>query len=170
MRARTTYRNAVADGAAGRELSRPMAPNSRVESQDELLTLAEAAAMADVQRDTLRAWCARGRLSTVPGSRSGERRVRRSDVERFLGARAKGHTERAAGGDATESPVPAPNQEGTSAGLAGAITRAPRRRKSDRKGVSLAHGPAAVDASMPMSLAPLTRSACTRCERPVCPG
>lgn len=136
-----------------------MAPNSRVDSQDELLTLAEAAAMADVHRDTLRAWCARGRLSTVPGSRSGERRVRRSDVERFLRAPAKGHTERATGEDTTERPVPAPNQEGTAAGLAGAITRPPRRRKSDRKGVSLAPRPAAVDASMPMSLAPLTRSA-----------
>lgn len=69
-----------------------MAPSARAERQDDLLTLAEAAAMADVHRDTLRAWCARGRLPTVPGKRSGERRVRRADVERVLEARAEAQT------------------------------------------------------------------------------
>ncbi|TAL05259.1 MAG: GAF domain-containing protein, partial [Chloroflexota bacterium] len=65
-----------------------MAPSTRVEPQDDLLTLAEAAAMADVHRDTLRTWCARGRLATVPGKRGGERRVRRADVERVIQARS----------------------------------------------------------------------------------
>ncbi len=52
---------------------------------EELLTLTEAAAIARVHRETMRAWCVRGRLPSVAGPARGQRRVRRADVERILG-------------------------------------------------------------------------------------
>jgi diguanylate cyclase (GGDEF)-like protein/excisionase family DNA binding protein len=59
---------------------------------DGLLTMTEAAELAGVHRNTIRAWCASGRLASVRASPRGERRVRRADVERLIAAR----TERAA--------------------------------------------------------------------------
>ena len=53
----------------------------------ELITLAEAARLAGVHRDTVRAWAARGDLSAIhePGSR--RIRLRRGDLERLLDER-----------------------------------------------------------------------------------
>ncbi|MFL5777914.1 MAG: GAF domain-containing protein, partial [Chloroflexota bacterium] len=53
-----------------------------------LLGLAEAAALAGVHRNTVRAWCASGRLPSVKVNARGDRRVRREDVERLVAARA----------------------------------------------------------------------------------
>jgi excisionase family DNA binding protein len=55
-----------------------------------LLTIAEAAILAGVHRNTIRAWCAAGRLPSVRVNRRGERRVRREDVRRVLDERS-GH-------------------------------------------------------------------------------
>jgi len=53
----------------------------------DLLTMSEAAVLAGVHRNTIRAWCASGRLPSVQIDARGERRVRRSDVERLMIAR-----------------------------------------------------------------------------------
>ncbi len=54
-----------------------------------LLTMTEAAEIAGVHRNTIRAWCASGRLGSIRVNRRGERRVRRSDVDRLVSARAE---------------------------------------------------------------------------------
>ena len=51
---------------------------------DELLTIGDAAKLAGVHRNTLRAWCASGRLASVRINVRGERRIRRTDLERLL--------------------------------------------------------------------------------------
>ena len=56
---------------------------------EDLLTLAEAAAVAHVHRDTVRAWCTTGRLPSIGGDHRGGRRVRRADLERALAARRR---------------------------------------------------------------------------------
>jgi len=53
----------------------------------DLITIAEAARMAGVHRNTVRSWCANGRLSSVRINRRGDRRVHRRDVERFVARR-----------------------------------------------------------------------------------
>ncbi len=50
----------------------------------ELLTLSEAAVVARVHRDTVRAWCVSGNLASVGGTRRGDRRVRRDDLDHLL--------------------------------------------------------------------------------------
>jgi diguanylate cyclase (GGDEF)-like protein len=64
-----------------------MALSSRSPSGSDLLTLEEAAGLARVRRDTIRAWCLAGRLASVQGSRRGERRVRRADLDMILAER-----------------------------------------------------------------------------------
>jgi len=54
---------------------------------DELLGMAEVAAVAGVTLATARTWCLTGRLAWIPGVRSGRRLVRRSDLEAFLAGR-----------------------------------------------------------------------------------
>jgi GAF domain-containing protein len=54
---------------------------------DELLGMAEVAAVAGVGVPTARTWCLRGRLPWVPGARPGQRFVRRSDLQSFLAER-----------------------------------------------------------------------------------
>jgi len=54
---------------------------------DELLGMAEVAAVAGVTLATARTWCLTGRLAWIPGVRSGRRLVRRSDLEAFLARR-----------------------------------------------------------------------------------
>jgi Amt family ammonium transporter len=54
----------------------------------DLITIAEAARLAGVHRNTVRSWCASGRLSSVRINRRGDRRVRRRDVESFVARRA----------------------------------------------------------------------------------
>ena len=51
---------------------------------DPLLTIGEAAALAGVHRNTLRGWCTSGRLASVRVNARGERRIRRSDLDRLL--------------------------------------------------------------------------------------
>jgi diguanylate cyclase (GGDEF)-like protein/excisionase family DNA binding protein len=53
-----------------------------------LLTMTEAAVAAGVHRNTIRTWCASGRLASVRVNRRGERRVHRADVEALVAARA----------------------------------------------------------------------------------
>ena len=53
-------------------------------TQDALLTIGEAASIAGVHRNTLRGWCASGRLPSVRVDLRSARRVRRSDLERLL--------------------------------------------------------------------------------------
>ena len=50
----------------------------------ELITLSEAARLAGVQRDTVRAWTAKGQLAAIRESGRREIRVRRGDLERLL--------------------------------------------------------------------------------------
>ena len=52
-----------------------------------MITIAEAARLAGVHRNTVRSWCASGRLSSVRINRRGDRRIRRRDVERFVARR-----------------------------------------------------------------------------------
>ncbi len=65
-----------------------MAPAFERTSSGELITIAEAARLAGVHRNTVRSWCASGRLSSVRINRRGDRRVRRPDVERVAARRA----------------------------------------------------------------------------------
>jgi diguanylate cyclase (GGDEF)-like protein/excisionase family DNA binding protein len=51
---------------------------------DPLLTIGEAAALAGVHRNTLRGWCTSGRLPSIRINARGERRIRRSDLDRLL--------------------------------------------------------------------------------------
>jgi diguanylate cyclase (GGDEF)-like protein/excisionase family DNA binding protein len=65
----------------------------------ELLTLSEAARVAGVHRDTVRAWCARGDLPHLRHGARREVRLRRVDLDRLLddrGKRAAGAAGRAA--------------------------------------------------------------------------
>jgi diguanylate cyclase (GGDEF)-like protein len=66
-----------------------MALAARSTPMEDLLTLAEAAAVAHVHRDTVRAWCTTGRLPSTGGNHRGGRRVRRADLERALAARRR---------------------------------------------------------------------------------
>ena len=65
-----------------------MAPAFERTSSGELITIAEAARLAGVHRNTVRSWCASGRLSSVRINRRGDRRIRRRDVERFVARRS----------------------------------------------------------------------------------
>jgi diguanylate cyclase (GGDEF)-like protein/PAS domain S-box-containing protein/excisionase family DNA binding protein len=65
-----------------------MAPAFERTASGELVTIAEAARLAGVHRNTVRSWCASGRLSSVRINRRGDRRIRRPDVERFVARRA----------------------------------------------------------------------------------
>ena len=53
----------------------------------DLVSMHEAAAIAGVHRNTIRTWCAAGRLPYVRVNRRGDRRFRRSDLERLLADR-----------------------------------------------------------------------------------
>jgi diguanylate cyclase (GGDEF)-like protein/PAS domain S-box-containing protein/excisionase family DNA binding protein len=53
-----------------------------------LLTIAQAAEVAGVHRNTIRTWCQSGRLPSVLVNRRGDRRLQRADLDRFLAARA----------------------------------------------------------------------------------
>jgi diguanylate cyclase (GGDEF)-like protein/excisionase family DNA binding protein len=55
----------------------------------ELITLSQAARMAGVHRDTVRAWCDRGELPTLRHGARGQVRLRRADVERLLSGRSR---------------------------------------------------------------------------------
>lgn len=68
-----------------------MAPAFDRAASGELITIAEAARLAGVHRNTVRSWCASGRLSSVRINRRGDRRVRRRDVESFITRRAAIH-------------------------------------------------------------------------------
>ncbi|MBI2776465.1 MAG: EAL domain-containing protein [Chloroflexi bacterium] len=59
-------------------------------SSRELLTLSEAAVIARVHPDTVRAWCTAGRLPATTGARRGQRRILRTDLERLLDERRPG--------------------------------------------------------------------------------
>ncbi|MEO5703876.1 MAG: EAL domain-containing protein [Candidatus Limnocylindrales bacterium] len=56
----------------------------------ELITLSEAARMAGVHRDTVRAWCARGDLPSLRHGARHEVRLRRDDLQQLLDGRTRG--------------------------------------------------------------------------------
>src|SRR6185503_17716129 len=61
-----------------------MALAARPKSAAELLTLGEAARLAGVHRETVRAWTRKGALSTVRPAGGRDLRVRRVDLERLI--------------------------------------------------------------------------------------
>ena len=75
-----------------------MALAARPAPAAELLTLSEAARLAGVDRETLRAWCDRGDLTTVGGS-GRQMKLHRRDLERFLSGRSGSGTGNRHGGD-----------------------------------------------------------------------
>ncbi|MGH2513620.1 MAG: GAF domain-containing protein, partial [Candidatus Limnocylindrales bacterium] len=56
----------------------------------DLVTIAEAARLAGVHRNTIRSWCASGRLSSVRINRRGDRRIRRRDIQGLVARRLAG--------------------------------------------------------------------------------
>jgi diguanylate cyclase (GGDEF)-like protein len=87
-----------------------MALAARAAASGELLTLSQAAVMAHVHRDTVRSWCVSGRLPSVGGTRRGDRRVRRTDLERILADRrgaSLGELPGTRGADGSKSPISA---------------------------------------------------------------
>ncbi|MCI0581972.1 MAG: EAL domain-containing protein [Chloroflexi bacterium] len=66
-----------------------MALAARSTATGDLLTVAQAATIAHVHPDTVRTWCTTGRLPSLGGRRRGDRRVRRTDLERVLSARRR---------------------------------------------------------------------------------
>jgi diguanylate cyclase (GGDEF)-like protein/excisionase family DNA binding protein len=66
-----------------------MALAARPSPAAELITLSEAARLAGVHRDTVRAWCAKGDLPSLRQGARRELRLRRSDLERLLESRAR---------------------------------------------------------------------------------
>ncbi|HEY7828194.1 MAG TPA: helix-turn-helix domain-containing protein, partial [Candidatus Limnocylindrales bacterium] len=54
----------------------------------DLVTIAEAARLAGVHRNTVRSWCASGRLSSVRINRRGDRRIRRGDIQGLVARRS----------------------------------------------------------------------------------
>ncbi len=54
----------------------------------DLITIAEAARLAGVHRNTVRSWCASGRLSSVRINRRGDRRIRRGDIQGLVARRS----------------------------------------------------------------------------------
>ncbi|MEO8208823.1 MAG: EAL domain-containing protein [Chloroflexota bacterium] len=92
-----------------------MAHAPHADPGNELLSLSEAASIARVHRETMRSWCQRGRLPSVPGPRRGQRRVRRADVERVLAAtqvQALGPTRDETTGPAMGGPFADPDPQG----------------------------------------------------------
>jgi diguanylate cyclase (GGDEF)-like protein/PAS domain S-box-containing protein/excisionase family DNA binding protein len=69
------------------EVESRVAPAFERTASGELITITEAARLAGVHRNTVRSWCASGRLSSVRINRRGDRRIRRRDVERFVARR-----------------------------------------------------------------------------------
>ena len=61
-----------------------MALAARPGQAAELITLSEAARLAGVHRDTVRAWCARGDLPSLRQGARREVRLRRTDLLRHL--------------------------------------------------------------------------------------
>ncbi len=88
------------------EIESRVAPAFERTTSGELITIAEAARLAGVHRNTVRAWCAKERLSSVRINRRGDRRIRRRDVEQFVAGRAA-----VAGRSSEASPKPAPTIE-----------------------------------------------------------
>ncbi|TAK01815.1 MAG: EAL domain-containing protein [Chloroflexota bacterium] len=64
-----------------------MALAARSSPEADLLTLAQAATIAQVHPHTVRSWCATGRLPSQGGRRRGDRRVRRVDLDRVVADR-----------------------------------------------------------------------------------
>src|SRR6185503_18782810 len=90
-------RSGVEQGAA----PSPMALAARPGPAAELITLAEAARLAGVHRNTVREWAAKGRLAAVRETDRRELRVRRGDLERVLQERAAKEKPRRRRGRAT---------------------------------------------------------------------
>jgi diguanylate cyclase (GGDEF)-like protein/excisionase family DNA binding protein len=64
-----------------------MALATRPGPATELLSLSQAARLAGVHRETVRAWCTQGRLHSIREGTRREHRLRRSDLERLLSSR-----------------------------------------------------------------------------------
>ena len=111
------------------EVASRVAPAYERTTSGELITIAEAARLAGVHRNTIRSWCAAGRLSSVRINRRGDRRVRRPEVEQFVVRRAAtaagrlGPSQPAGSsgpsGDATQDAAPSRPLTGSTHGLEG---------------------------------------------------
>ena len=82
-----------------------MALSARTPTPSDLLTLEEAATIANVHRETVRAWCVSGRLPSSAGAGRGERRVRRTDLETVLAERGRSPEQHAAAAPRTPAAV-----------------------------------------------------------------
>jgi diguanylate cyclase (GGDEF)-like protein/excisionase family DNA binding protein len=83
-----------------------MALAARPNPAAELITLSEAARVAGVHRETVRAWCARGDLPSLRHGTRRETRLRRADLDRLLSRRAKGATGAVARRVTDQKPLP----------------------------------------------------------------
>jgi diguanylate cyclase (GGDEF)-like protein len=63
------------------------------QSPGALVSLADAATIAGVHRNTVRGWCTSGRLASVRVNARGERRVERAELETFLQSRSRSSAE-----------------------------------------------------------------------------
>ena len=76
-----------------------------------MITLAEAALLAGVHRNTVRAWCDSGRLPSVRVSRRGDRRLHRRDLDQFLEGRNGSRREPGSQTTAASAPPPTTSRE-----------------------------------------------------------
>src|SRR5690606_2603988 len=99
----------------------------------DLVSMREAATLAGVHRNTIRTWCAAGRLPYVRVNRRGDRRFRRSDVERLaVERRVPARSERA--GPLSAVPAgPSPGTAGRSARRIGIASRSGSRADALRR-------------------------------------
>ena len=65
-----------------------MAPAFDRTTSGDLVTITEAARLAGVHRNTVRTWCATGRLSSVRINHRGDRRIRRRDLQGLVARRS----------------------------------------------------------------------------------
>ncbi|MBI3745533.1 MAG: diguanylate cyclase, partial [Chloroflexi bacterium] len=110
-----------------------MALTARTPTPTDLLTIEEAATLARVHRDTVRAWCASGRLPSTAGAGRGTRRVRRTDLEAVLAERQRAteHPARLPAGTADGTPAD-PTHHGPQIGRRGSTARSAVPRPMDR--------------------------------------
>jgi diguanylate cyclase (GGDEF)-like protein/excisionase family DNA binding protein len=110
-----------------------MALSTRTPTPSDLLTLEEAATLANVHRETVRAWCVSGRLPSSAGAGRGGRRVRRTDLESVLADRGRGSDQAASAASAT-APATAPAGPGPVIGRRSPRPRLAANGKSHRLG------------------------------------
>lgn len=69
------------------EVTSRVAPAFDRATTADLITIAEGARLAGVHRNTVRSWCASGRLSSVRINRRGDRRIHRAEIQGLVARR-----------------------------------------------------------------------------------